>query len=144
MKILAAAVVLALWPLAVHAADPLEDELVALEKASWAAWQARDGHFFEGFLSDDHLEIHAFGVSNKASVVASVASPACSVESYAVSGFAFRRLSEDAATLTYRAEQKTTCNGSAVPSPVWATSVFARRGGRWVNVLYQHTALSAK
>jgi hypothetical protein len=144
MKLLAAVLASVLFPLAVHAADPLEGELVALEKASWVAWKARDARFFEGFLSEDHLEVHAFGVGNKASVVAGVASPACAVESYDVSGFMFRRLSEDSAVLTYRAEQKTLCNGAPVPSPVWATSVFARRDGRWVNVLYQHTALSGK
>jgi len=28
-----------------------------------------------------------------------------------------------------------------VPSPVWATSMYAKRDGRWVNVLYQHTVV---
>jgi len=26
-----------------------------------------------------------------------------------------------------------------VPSPVWATSVYAKRNGRWMNVVYEHT-----
>lgn len=144
MKLLAAAMAIALFPIAAHAGDPLEAELVALEKASWEAWKARDARFFEGFLADDHVEVHSFGVGNKASVVAGVASPACVVEQYALRDFVFRRLADDAAMLTYRAEQKTTCNGVPVPSPVWASSVFARRDGRWVNVLYQHTALASK
>lgn len=137
----AAFLCIALLPLGAFAADPLEDELVAMEKASWAAWKAHDSHFYESFLSDDHLEVHGMGVGGKAGVVALVASGACNVESYVVDHFEFRRLSANAALLNYRAEQRTTCAGVAVPSPVRATSVFARRDGRWVNVLYQHSAV---
>ena len=46
-------------------------------------------------------------------------------------------LSED-----HRAEQNTTCGEARVPSPVWATSLYAKRAGRWVNVLYQHTPVA--
>ena len=140
MKIAAIACI-ALLPLAAHAADPVEDELIAMEKASWVAWKAHDSKFYETFLSDDHLEIHGMGVGGKAGVVTLVASGACTVESYTVDHWEFRRLSADSALLNYRAEQKTTCAGVSVPSPVRATSVFARRDGRWVNVLYQHSAV---
>ena len=68
MKIAAVACI-ALFPLAAHAADPLEDELIAMEKASWVAWKAHDSKFYEMFLSDDHLEIHGMGVGGKAGVV---------------------------------------------------------------------------
>lgn len=140
MKIAALACI-ALLPLAAAAADPLEDELIAMEKASWVAWKAHDSKFYETFLSDDHLEIHGMGVGGKGGVVALVAAAACTVESYTVDHWEFRRLSADSALLNYRAEQKTTCAGVAVPSPVRATSVFARRDGHWVNVLYQHSAV---
>jgi hypothetical protein len=56
--------------------DTVEAKLVTLETSSWVAWKARDGRFFEGFLSDDHLEVGAQGVSGKAAVVGFVASPA--------------------------------------------------------------------
>lgn len=138
----AALLCIALLPLAVHAADPLEEELIALEKASWVAWKAHDSHFYENFLSDDHLEVHGMGVGGKTGVVALVGSRACNVESYTLDHFEFRRLSADSALLNYRADQKTTCAGVSVPSPVRATSVFARREGRWVNVLYQHSAVA--
>jgi len=137
----AALLCFALFPLAALAADPLEDELIAMEKASWVAWKAHDSRFYESYLSDDHLEVHGMGVGGKTGVVALVASGACNVESYTVDHWEFRRLSPDSALLNYRAEQKTTCAGVAVPSPVRATSVFARRDGRWVNVLYQHSAV---
>jgi hypothetical protein len=134
------AAILCLAAASASAADALETDLVALEQASWVAWQGHDAKFFAGFLSEDHVEIHSSGVVGKAEVVGAVGGTACTVESYALSQFRFRRVSPDAALLVYRAEQKTTCNGTPVPSPVWASSVYARRDGRWVNVLYQQTA----
>src|SRR6185312_7324124 len=122
----AALLCIALFPLVAHAADPLEEELISMEKASWVAWKSHDSRFYESFLSDDHLEVHGLGVGGKAGVVALVGSGACNVESYTLDHFEFRRLAADA----------------AVPSPVRATSVFARRDGHWVNVLYQHSAVA--
>jgi hypothetical protein len=122
--------------------DALEATLVTLEKSSWVAWKDRDARFFEGFLSDDHVEVGAYGVSGKAQVVAFVGSPACVVQGYTLGQFKFQRVAEDAAILTYRAEQKTLCGGVAVPSPAWATSMYAKRGGRWLNVLYQQTPIA--
>jgi len=38
--------------------------------------------------------------------------------------------------LIYHAAQDTTGKGIAVPIPVWATSLYIRRDGRWFNVIY--------
>ncbi|MEJ0049304.1 MAG: nuclear transport factor 2 family protein [Rhodospirillales bacterium] len=117
----------------------VHEQLAALEKQSWVAWANHGGTFFSEFLSDDHVEVGSRGVTGKASVVAGVASPACKVESYTVGDFRFTRIAADTAVLVYKAEQKTTCAGTPVPSPAWATSVYVRRDGRWLNVLYQQT-----
>jgi hypothetical protein len=120
----------------------LRDTLVDLEKQSWVAWKGHDAAFFSSFLSDDHVEVGPRGILGKADIVAGVGSPACKVESYAVDHFAFTRVAEDTALLAYRAEQKTTCGGFAVPSPAWVSSLYVKRGARWVNVLYQQTPIT--
>lgn len=114
----------------------------ALEAQSWVAWQSHDAAFFEQFLSDDHVEIHGYGVVGKAAVVEGVRSPYCKVQSYSLGPLTVTVVSADSMLVTYRAEQDTTCGSARVPSPVWASSVYARRGGRWVNVLYQHTPVT--
>jgi hypothetical protein len=119
------------------AAPSLEDQLVTLEKQSWVAWQGHDGAFFERFLSGDHVEMQPNGEGSKAGVIAGVKA-GCTVKSYAVDHFKLTQFSVDTALLTYRAQQDTTCGGSPVPSPVWATSLFVRRDGQWQNVLYAH------
>jgi hypothetical protein len=117
--------------------ENLQTRLIALERDSWKAWHAQDAKFFEGFLSDDHVELGSGGPGDKKAVVGFIASGACKVQSYAIDDFRFTRLTPDSAMLVYRARQTTTCGGVEVPSPAWATSVFAYRNGSWKNVLYQ-------
>jgi len=119
----------------------LKETLTNLEKQSWEAWKKRDGKFFQEFLSDDHVEVGFTGVTNKATVVAGVASPACVVKSYAVDNFKLTMFNANTALLTYRAEQDTACNGNPVPSPVWASSLYVKRGDRWVNAVYQQSQI---
>lgn len=123
--------------------DPsaLKTELIQLETQSWVAWKNHDGKFFEHFLSDDHVEIQPGGRAGKADVVAGVVSPICTVVQYAVSDFALTVFSPTTALLTYKADQNTTCGGTKVPTPVWASSLFVKRDGHWVNALYSHTAI---
>jgi hypothetical protein len=120
----------------------LKEILADLEKRSWEAWKNHDGKFFEGFLSDDHVEVGFGGPTNKATVVTGVASPTCNVKSYTVDKFELTLLETNTALLTYHAAQDTTCGGKAVPSPVWVSSLYIKRGGRWLNVLYQQTQTS--
>jgi hypothetical protein len=119
--------------------DALREILINLEKQSWEAWKKRDGKFFQGFLSDDHVEVGFNGVTNKAMVVTGVASPVCVVKSYTVEKFELTVIDAKTALLTYHAEQDTNCGGNAVPSPVWASSLYVRRGGHWLNAFYQQT-----
>ena len=121
------------------AGDDVGATLIALEKQSWVAWRAHDGAFFSSFLSDDHVEVGARGITDKKSVVAGVASPVCTVDDYAVDQFRVTRLSADAALVVYHARQKTLCGNVAVPSPAWVSSLYVRLNGRWLNVLFQQT-----
>ena len=120
--------------------EQLKEHLIKLENQSWQAWQGRDGRFFDGFLSTDHVEVGATGVSAKEDIVKFVASPICVVKSYSVRDFKMTVFNSDTALLTYHAEQDTTCNGHPVPSPAWASSLYVKKNGRWMNALYQQTA----
>jgi hypothetical protein len=119
--------------------DALRDTLINLEKQSWVAWQGHDGRFFQSFLSDDHIEVGFGGLTNKATVVGGVASPICVVKSYVVDKFELTVFDTNTALLNYHAAQDTTCNGTPVPSPVWVSSLYVKRNGHWLNVLYQQT-----
>ena len=131
-----------LWslPLIAETSDDgaLKEQLVALEKKSWEAWKNRDGKFFQEFLSDDHVEVGFGGVSTKTEIVPFVGSPACTVKSYKLDHFEMKRLDTNTALLTYWEDQDTVCR-NRVPSPCWVSSLYMKRGDRWLNVFYQQT-----
>jgi hypothetical protein len=118
----------------------LKDQLIVLEKQSWEAWKNRDGKFFEDFLSDDHVEVGFGGLANNAEVVSFVGSPACTVKSYRLDHFEMKRLDANTALLIYWEEQDTICR-NRVPSPCWVSSLYMKRGDRWLNVFYQQTQI---
>ena len=118
----------------------IKEQLIKLEKQSWEAWKNRDGKFFQDFLSDDHVEVGFGGVSNKAEIVSFVGSPVCQVKSYELDQFELKMLDKSTALLTYREAQDTVCH-NPVPSPCWVSSLYMKRGDRWLNVLYQQTEI---
>lgn len=119
--------------------NALENTLINLERASWKAWQTHDSAFFRRFLSDDHVEVEEAGTVGKNAIVAAIGSPVCVVNSFTIDRFKITQFTATTAVLTYHAEQNTVCNGEKVPSPVWASSLYVKRSGRWLNALYQQT-----
>ena len=85
------------------------------------------------------MEVGFGGWTYKAAVVAGVGSPNCVVRSYTVDKFVLTAFDSNTALLNYYAAQDTACNGKPVPSPVWVSSLHVKRGGRWMNALYQQT-----
>jgi hypothetical protein len=120
--------------------DAPKETLVKLENQSWEAWKNHDGKFYQSFLSDDHVEVGFSGPANKSAVVDFVSGAVCEVRSYSVDHFNVTMLDAKTALLTYHAAQDTSCGGKAVPSPAWVSSLYIKRGGHWLNVLYQQTA----
>ena len=121
-------------------AATIKEQLIKLEKQSWEAWKNRDGKFFQDFLSDDHVEVGFNGLANKSEVVAFVGSPVCTVKNYNLDHFEMKLLDKNTALLTYWEAQDTLCH-NPVPSPCWVSSLYIKRGDRWLNVFYQQTQI---
>jgi hypothetical protein len=120
----------------------LREELMALEKESWEALKVRDRAAMRRFLPDDALLIFSDGARyDKREMLDYMAD--YRLDSYDIDPqYAVRLVTPDVATLIYRV----TSRGAArldrtETSRVLATSLYARRGGRWWSVLYQETAL---
>ena len=117
----------------------VEAQLIAREKASWAAWQNKDVPFWQRHLSPDHVEIDGpTGPQGRDYVLKGVAERSCAVTNYALDDFTFRPLGPDGAILVYRAQQEFVCGDKHIPNTGWVTSVYARRHGQWSNVLFEH------
>jgi hypothetical protein len=121
-----------------------KEALIALEKQAWEAWKTRDGKFFESFLSEESIGVGDSGVAKKAMIVKDIAGPDCEVRSYSFDNYEVVMLDANTAILTYKADQDATCKGKAVPARVWASSVYIKRGGKWLNAFHQETPVTSQ
>ncbi len=119
--------------------DSVKETLIALEKQAWEAWKNRDGKFFQSFLTEDGIGVSGSGVDNKATVVKDISGSNCEVRSYSLDNFEVVMLDPKTAILTFKANQDATCRGQAVPTMVWASSVYVKRGAKWLNAFHQET-----
>ncbi len=118
--------------------NSVEAQLIALEKQSWEEWKNKNGGFFQTLLTDEAVNVGVGGLSNKSQIVKSTSS-GCDVKSFSVDNFKVVMLDKDAALLTYTATQDGVCGGKTIPAKVFASSVYVKRGGKWLNAFYQET-----
>ena len=119
-------------------ANSVEARLIALEKQSWEEWKNKNGGFFQTLLTDEAVNIGVGGLSNKSQIVKSTSSD-CEVKSFSVDNFKVVMLDKNVALLTYTATQDGVCSGQTIPAKVISSSVYVKRGGKWLNAFYQET-----
>ncbi len=119
----------------------VEAQVVALEKQSWQEWKNKNGSWFQTNLTEDALNVSGGGVSNKAQIVKFTATD-CEIKSYSVDNFKFVMLDKNAALITYTGMQDGVCSGKTIPANVRASSVYVKRGGKWLNALYMETPVT--
>jgi hypothetical protein len=112
----------------------VEAQIIALEKAGWEAWKNKDAKWFQANQTDDALSVHADGVTDKAQGIKDL--PNCEVKSVGLDNFKFLMLDKNSALITFLGSQDAVCGGKVQPSTVRASSVYVRRGGKWLNAFY--------
>lgn len=118
-----------------------EAQIIALEKATWQAWKDKDVDWFKKNATEDMLWVSGGGIQNKADVLKSIPT-GCDVKSFSLSGFKCVMLAENAALLTYTAEQNTICGGKANPPKMRATANYVKRNGKWLEALYMEAVVA--
>lgn len=117
--------------------DPAEAEIVALERRAFEAWKNKDKKFFEDNLAEDGQYLAADGVGAKAQYVQAIAGNSCKVTTYSLDNTKVTMLNKDAALLTYRYTHDAVCGETPEASPLWASTIYVRRGGRWLIAFHQ-------
>ena len=112
-------------------------QLVTVEKEFWEAWKNKQPDRFAAAMADDAVFFGLYGTTGKSKSVAeqrdSVKS--CEVKSYALTNPRVIPIDANAAILLYDAEQHAICGGQPVRPFMHGESVYARRNGRWINLL---------
>ena len=117
----------------------VEAQIIALEKAGWQAWKKNDAGWYQKNLADDALSVHGNDVADKAQNIKDFLG--CEVKSFSLDDFKFVMIDKNAALITFKAMQDAVCGGKTQPSAVRASSVYVKRGGKWLNIYYTEIPL---
>jgi len=77
------------------------------------------------------------GVGGKAEYVKAIIDNNCTVSSYSLDNTKVTMLSKDVALLTYRYAHDVVCGGKPEASPLWASTMYVKRGGSWLIAFHQ-------
>ena len=116
----------------------IRGRIIATKKKLWEAFKNKDAKPFKANLSADSVMIGDSGVSGKADTIKEITSMPCEVKSYELSDFKVTFFNSGTALLTYKGVAVGTCGGTAIP-PVWSSSLYVNRGGKWLAVSHQET-----
>lgn len=113
-------------------------ELVALDRQIWEALKAKNWDAFASHLADDAVTVTQDGVYDKAQTLEGLKK--MELTEYALSGTKVVKLDADAAVLTYTTDARGKYAGQTMPdAPSRDTTVFVKRGGKWLAVFHQET-----
>jgi hypothetical protein len=118
----------------------VEKALESKEKAGWQAWKDHNPKLVEEFISDNTINIADGEVSKgKQQVLKSITDPGCVVNSFSLSAFSYIWLDKETVVMTYAATQDATCEGKKQAAKVLATSIWQKKGGKWLSPFHQET-----
>jgi hypothetical protein len=123
-------------PAAAHTAEPVSDDPIAREKQIWDAIKKKDYDRFASYLADDQIEVFAWGVNDKAGSVDGIKH--ANLSGAVLSDFKTLKINDDAVITMYMIKG----GGDISPSGARASSLWAKRDGKWLAVYHQDTTVA--
>ena len=105
------------------------DGAEAREQRMWATVQAGDMEVFRAELDDEFIAVYPFGINDKAGEVASLERQ--KLQSFKLSDFLVRPLSDRAELVNYTASVKGSYEGTDISGDYRVTSVWKKDGASW-------------
>jgi hypothetical protein len=121
------------WP--VLAAD-VSEQLIALERKAWEAWQTGDQKAYADLTAEPAVKVSGGGiVAGKKDFVSVEIPEGCTDRGYALDSFVAHKITDAVYALTYAAQLKQTCDGGPEDHSLYSTSIWSNVDGKWKNVL---------
>ena len=93
-----------------------------------------------GWFTDDAISIADGGVfKGKEQLLKSVTDARCVVNSFSLSDFSYMWLDKNTVVMTYTGTQDATCDGKKQGGKVFASSIWQKKGGKWLSPFHQET-----
>jgi uncharacterized protein (TIGR02246 family) len=121
-------------------AEAVEAAIAELNKA----FEKGDAEKVKALMTDDHVAVTPYygGPQSRDEQLKGLADH--KLTEYRAGKLKVRMLGAEAALVTYDLGMKGTYKGKAVPARCYASAVWIRKGGRWLEAFYQETALPEK
>jgi ketosteroid isomerase-like protein len=131
------ALVFIVSPMMLKADDGLEKKVVAKEREELEAIKAGNMKAFADLIADDAVFLNQHGPGTKAQVVEHTS--AVRVLDFSMDDVKFVPLSGKSGLVAYKLTEKINNDGMEFTVQVFASAVWAERGGRWVCLFSQET-----
>ena len=113
--------------------------LQAHEQMLLDAFVKKQADVFRKDLSSDAVMIDQGGISDREKIITGIAAPDCTITTATVTDAKVINIDRDSAVLYYTLKMDGKCGNNAVPGTVYASTVYAKRAGKWVPVFHQET-----
>lgn len=145
IAVLGFALLVSALPMFAESNADVEKALQTKEQAGWQAWKDHDQKTFDEIIPEDAINIVGGNVQKgKPAIVKDAFDPGCQVASFSLSNFSYMWLDKDTVLMTYDAMQDATCGGQKVPGKVYASSIWQKKGGKWMSPFHQETPAAGK
>lgn len=142
IAMLGLAVLLSVVPSFAESPSDTEKMLQSKEQSGWQAWKDHDKKAFDEMLPENSINIAGGSVDKgKQQIVKEISDPGCMVNSFSLSDFSYIWLDKDTVMMTYNAAQDATCGGKKMPDKVVASSLWQKKGGKWLSPFHQETPM---
>ena len=124
--------------------DAIRQQLIANEKASWELAIKHEAAAYKAFHAPDFITLTGSGVVGRENSEASAMDPNVHFDQCDLSGFDVRFAAENTALVTYHVKAAGLDHGKPFQLESYASSLWMRRDGKWLNVFYQATPVPAR
>ena len=121
-------------------AESLSKVLVDREHEAQEAWKAKNGKFFEDFVTSGFVGVGRFGRNGKDGVPKFITDNPCEIKGYSSSDQEVVELGDGVGLVTMKTAEDVDCGGKAAPSPVWSATVYVKEGDTWKAAYHQGVA----
>lgn len=131
-------------PTSATANGTLAQQLIAEERASWDLAIKRDAAAYTAFHAQDFITVGGSGVAGKAASEASAMDAHVRFDQCELSLFDVRFEAPNAALVTYHVKAAGLDHAKPFHLESFASSLWMKRNGAWLNVFYQATPVSSQ
>jgi hypothetical protein len=116
-----------------------EQQIIAMERSSWDLAVKRDTEGYKALHATNFFTVSGQGVADRFRSEASALDPGVRFDRYDLSRYAVTRVGPDSVFVTYSVQASGSDHGRPFVMDSYATSLWMKQNGRWLNVFYQAT-----